>query len=306
MRLPDAEAAVADELAALSTAEIVEAAGARGAPRFVKRAVEVVARLSSRRLGKLLARFDARVGDAGVARAAREVLQQLGAVVDVSGEPPPAGGALLVCNHPGAFDALATLAALARDDVAVIASERPFLRALPHFKEHVLFVADSRTNGSAMGRAAGLRSALAWLAGGGVLVQFGAGAIEPDARFAREGEDLLGPWPPGTGVLAARASALGVAVVPAFVSGVHSRRAMRLPLVRFAERRGITTIAPLIQATMPGFRDVVVSVRFGAPLSPSPSGPRRAPSAAAPAASYADVTARLREAVRSLASGPRR
>ena len=262
------EEAIALELAALSTSEIVDAAAVNGAPRLVRRAVEVIAQLPSRRLGKLLARFDAQIATIGVSRAAREVLATFGARLTVHGSPPlaRAGGALVVVNHPGAYDALATLAALGRDDVAVVASERAFVRALPHFCEHVVFVTDSRTSGSAFGRAAGLRSALAWLARGGVLLQFGAGAIEPDARFVKEGEPLLGTWQAGTAVLATRAAALGAAIVPAFVSGVHSRRAKRLPFVRFAERRGITTIAPLVQATLPGFRDVEVEVRFGAPV----------------------------------------
>lgn len=39
--------------------------------------------------------------------------------------------------------------------------------------------------------------------------------------------------------------------------------------MRWAERRGITTIAPLVQATTPGFRDVAVSVRLGAPVDPA-------------------------------------
>ena len=67
-------------------------------------------------------------------------------------------------------------------------------------------------------------------------------------------------------MLAAYAAKRGAAIVPALVSGVHSRRAKALPVVRWAERRGVTTIAPLIQATVPGFRDVRVGVRFGAPI----------------------------------------
>jgi hypothetical protein len=163
---------------------------------------------------------------------------------------------------------------------------------MPRLCGHLVFVADSRTEGSAFARAAGLRHALAWLGAGGVLVQYGAGAIEPDARFAKHGDDVLGEWAAGTSVLALRAANLGAAIVPALVSGVHSRRAKALPLVRWAERRGITTLAPLIQATLPGFRDVRVSVRFGAPVDPQ---------LLAAATTHAERTASLRSAVAALA-----
>src|SRR6185295_1716826 len=141
------------------------------------------------------------------------------------------------------------------------AADRAFLRALPNVRDHLVF-ADER---SARSRAAAVRRALSRIERGGVVVQYGAGAIEPDARF--DDGPWLGEWGEGTGLLAARASAMGAHVVPVFVSGVHSSRAKRLPFVRWAERRGTTTIAPLLQATLPGFRDVVVRVRIAAPVA---------------------------------------
>ncbi|HSO31874.1 MAG TPA: hypothetical protein VLT33_05145 [Labilithrix sp.] len=290
MRTRD-EVEIAAELAALSTAEIVSALGAQGLAPLLRRAVERVARVPSGRLGRSLARFDGLIGDFGITSAARSALTSFGVRLDVDGAAPSAGPLLVVTNHPGAYDALALLAALRRDDVALIAADRSFLRAMPSLGRHLVFVDDTR----AFGRLAGLRRALAWLGRGGALVQFGAGAIEPDALFAPRGGDLLGAWSPGTGVLAAAASASGASVVPAFVSGVHSARAKRLALVRWAERRGITTIAPLIQATLPGFRDVATSVRFGDPLDPSSLGPP---------ATHEECTTTIRAAVNRLGALP--
>jgi len=261
MRLRD-EAEIATALAALSTAEIVSALGAQGLSPLLRGAVERAARGPSLRLGRTLARFDTLIGDVGIARAARATLSSLGAKLAIDGAARLRGPLLIVTNHPGAYDALATLAALGRDDVALVAADRPFLRAMPALGTHLVFVDDSH----AFARLSGLRRALAWLGEGRALVQYGAGAIEPDARFVTTGDPLLGTWSEGTGVLASRAAALGAAVVPVFVYGVHSPRAKRLALVRWAERRGITTIAPLIQATVPGFRDVTVTARIGAPL----------------------------------------
>lgn len=293
--MPGDEAAIALELAALSVSEIVDAAGARAAPAVLRRVVEALAGVPSRRLGRTLARFDADVAAHGLRVAAIAVMRALGARVDVEGRVPPSGAVLVITNHPGAYDSLALMAALARDDVALLASDRAFLRAMPHVSEHLVLVSDSRTPGSATARAAGLRAALAWLGAGHVLVQYGAGVIEPDVRFATDGDEVLGAWSNGTGVLAAQAVARGASVVPAFVSGVHSARAKRLPLVRWGERRGITTIAPLLQATLPGFRDVHVTVRIGAALGGA------ALDALAAETTHAGRTARLRAAVAALA-----
>ncbi|AKU96098.1 Putative hemolysin [Labilithrix luteola] len=256
------EAEIAAVLAVLSTREIEDAVGAHRAPPLLRALVGLASRLPSQRLGKLLARFDARIAEAGIAKASREVLTAFGATFDVSGEAPRKGGLLVVTNHPGAYDALATVAALGRDDVALVAADRDFLRAMPKLREHLVFVADE----GASERAFGVRRALAWLASGRALVQFGAGAIEPDTRFLRPRDFPLGAWREGTGLFADRASRCGIAVVPAFVSGVHSARAKDLLVVQIAERFGISTVAPLIQATTPGFRDVVISVRFGLPI----------------------------------------
>lgn len=243
----------------MSEREIVDATGL-SAP-LARGLVALAARVPSGRLGRSLARFDARTADVGLARAAAEALDTFGARVTWRGEPPR-GAALVVANHPGAYDALALMAALGRDDVVLVAAERAFLRALPNVARHLAFVDEADARAAAQG----VRRALATLRAGGVVVQFGAGAIERDAAF--EAEASLAPWRAGTGLLGARAHRLGAAVVPAFVDGVHSPRAKRLRVVRWLEGRGTSTIAALVQATTPGFRDVSVRIRFGAPVDP--------------------------------------
>jgi hypothetical protein len=253
---------IASRIAALSAREIADAAGASGP--IARALVSLAARVPSARLGRTLARFDERTAEVGLSRAARETLARLGAAVSASGDRPR-GAALVVVNHPGAYDALSIMAALDRDDVALVAAERAFLRALPNVSRHLAFVDEEDPHA----RASGVRRALAVLRRGGVVVQFGAGAIEPDVAFD-PAPPALAPWRAGTGLFAARASRMGAEVVPAFVRGVHSARAKRLPFVRWAERRGTTTIAPLVQATMPGFDDVAVTIRFGAPIDRGP------------------------------------
>jgi hypothetical protein len=256
------EQEVAQEIARLSTEEITSAVRAANAPALIKRAIQALASKPSTRLGEILATFDARIASGGLGRAAREVVSRLGAKIDVTGECPPKGPVLIVTNHPGAYDALALMGALGRDDARLVASDRAFLRAMPHLSlDHLIFIAEDHP----MSRARGAVRALDWIREGHVLVHFGGGKIEPDVKFIYQGE-ALGAWGEGTTVLAKKALAKGAAIVPCFISGVHSPRAKSLFFVKWAESKGITTIAPLVQATMNGYRDVEVSIRFGKPV----------------------------------------
>lgn len=194
------------------------------------------------------------------------MLDDLGASwTRVGARPPSRGPLLVVSNHPGAYDALVLLAAIERDDVAIVAADRTFLRAMPALRRHLILVPDD-PSGAAMGRATGLRRALAHLAGGGSLLHFGAGRIEPDPAFPLPGVDRLASWQSGTGtLLRAVARAKGNAVA-AVVEGVHSRRAKRLFVTRLAERHGLTTLAPLLQVALRRYRDVEAVARFGDPV----------------------------------------
>ena len=103
--VPEVVAEVQD--AALSVAEIVDAAGARGAPSIVQRLVHMLATVPSDRLGASLARFDADLAIVGLGAAAQRLLRRFGASVDVEGGLPPHGAVLVVTNHPGAYDSIA-------------------------------------------------------------------------------------------------------------------------------------------------------------------------------------------------------
>ncbi|WP_437303426.1 1-acyl-sn-glycerol-3-phosphate acyltransferase [Sorangium sp. So ce388] len=254
------------ELARLSGEEMVAALGLGGAPAWVRRAGRAAFAVPSLPLGRVLARFDQRTGEAGIHVAAREALAGFGARWTADAAPPPRGALLVVSNHPGAYDALALMAALGRGDLMIVAAERRFLRALPQVSQRLLFVPIDEGGGGGRAlaaRTAGVRRALRHLRGGGALLHFPAGRIEADPAFAGAGEALLGAWHPSAGALLRAAAAAGGRVAVAVVAGVHSARAKRLPITRWAERRGITTLAPLLQIAVPGFDDVEVRVRLG-------------------------------------------
>jgi 1-acyl-sn-glycerol-3-phosphate acyltransferase len=258
-------------LASLSADELVAALGLADAPAPVRALTRAGFAAVSAPLGRALARFDHRIATRGLPGAAGALLDDLGARWSRVGQVPPARGPLLVvANHPGAYDALVLLAAIERDDVAIVASDRAFLRAMPALRRHLVLVPDV-PSASTMRRAIGLRRALAHLARGGALLHFGAGRIEPDPAFQPASsatwvdarDERLAPWQSGTGTLARATARASGSVVAALVGGVHSARAKRLLVTRLAERRGLTTLAPLLQGALRRYRDVDAVVRFG-------------------------------------------
>lgn len=265
---------------------MVVAVGLGRAPRSIQVAAGLLFERASQPLGRVLERFDHRIGEAGLARAAAETLAELGADVRATGEVPKRGALLVCSNHPGAYDALALLACMQRSDVAIIAHDRGFLRMLPALEAHLVFVPELEGHG----RTTGLRRALRHLRAGGALLHFPAGAIEPDPAFATSGE-LLGAWQSGTGMLVRGLARANGHVVSAIVSGVHSPRAKSLFVTRVAERFGITTLAPLLQVAVPAFHDVSARVTFSEASSPDASTTE----------SDREITSRLRRQALALA-----
>lgn len=215
---------------------------------------------SSQRLGAVLSDFDRELGRVGLSRASAGALADFGVTTTVRGKPLAEGPGLFVANHPGAYDALCVFSALGRDDVLVLAADRPFLRALCNFSKHVLFVSEApdRQDNHLV-----LLRARRHLARGGAILQFAAGRIEPDPAFVHGETETLGPWHSGTGLLAQLAARAGGNVQLAMIRGVHSPRAKWFPPVRLAESYGITTLAPLLQVALRTFRDVRPEVLLG-------------------------------------------
>jgi len=245
---------LSERLAQLSASEMVAALGVHSAPRLVQRGLALPFYAASRRLGRTLAALDDAIEARGLPTAAGITLERFGVSLETSGMTPESGPKLVLANHPGAYDALALMSALGRQDLRILAAERSFLRALPRLSTHLLFVAERPGE-----RASALKRAVRHLRSGGALLHFPAGQIEPDADFETESASLLGPWQPGVAALVAACARVDGQVLVAGVRGVHSPRAKRWLLNRAAERRGITTLSPLLQM-VGGLRDVTTRV----------------------------------------------
>jgi hypothetical protein len=246
--------ALAARLAQLSAREMVAALGVRNAPPRLASALALPFHVASRKLGQTLAEFDATLETRGLRVAAGRALERFGVAWRVASTPPAQGPLLVLANHPGAYDALGLMSAIARDDLCILAADREFLHALPSLTRQLLFVGE-RTQA----RAGVLKRALGHLRRGGALLHFPAGEIEPDADFAPPAAQLLKPWQPGVEALVKATLRVGGQVWVTGVRGVHSPRAKRWAINRWAERRGVTTLSPLLQMVV-GLRDVSMRI----------------------------------------------
>jgi 1-acyl-sn-glycerol-3-phosphate acyltransferase len=246
------------KLSELSAEEMVAALGFGSAGPMVRKVLGWPFWMASRPIGRTLAQFDLDTTAAGLSRAAASALDRFGVRVQTSGDCPGSGPLVVLSNHPGAYDALALMSAANRPDLLVIAADRTFLRALPAVSQHLLFV-PSRV----APRALVLRRAYAHLRRGGALLHFAAGTIEPDPDFLEEGGVPLAAWEAGAIGLVRAAARVSGHIVVAGVRGVHSPLAKRLLVTRWAEKRGVTTVAPLVQV-LAHYTDVNVHVTFGA------------------------------------------
>ena len=282
---------VAAKLYELNMLELAKATGASGLPPAAMRLLLSPLGPIANVLAQRLAVFDASLQHQRLEVAARRVLLRFGAAPQITGHVPKKGPLLVIANHPGTYDALSLFTAIGREDLRLIVGETAFLRALTNMQKHFLFVPYPKAgeNDSVM-RAAGLRHAIQHLKKGGAILHFAAGAIEPDPAFLAPGQEPLRDWQQGTAALVQAAARYDAQLAVAAISGVHSRRAKRLWLVRHAEKRGITTLATLFQVALPGFRVVDLGVRFSTP----------APAAAIAASPPSELVDRLQRTAREL------
>jgi 1-acyl-sn-glycerol-3-phosphate acyltransferase len=182
------------------------------------------------RFTDLAAEFDQGVARVGLPAAVRPYVPRFTASLTALGvgHVPAAGPALLVSNHPGAYDLFAVLAQLPRADIRVIVSEISILRHLPATLPHFIFI--GRTEQSRM---AAVRAGVRQLREGGLLFIFPGGIVDPDPAFMPGAARALQRWSPSLELFLRRAPE--TRVVPIVVSGVLSPGWLRSPVTRLRQ-----------------------------------------------------------------------
>jgi hypothetical protein len=299
MDIAIAERAVAEEeqlrLLTLNNSKDLIAAFKLDRIRWLRGLLELLCWVPARRFSRQIAEFDRLVGASGLPAGGRYILERFARTFEVAGREhvPPSGPLIVVSNHPGMADAMALWAALDRLDLRIIAAEKPLLHAVPRTSAHLIYVDEQSTRG----RTGALRAAAAHLRGGGALLTFPAGRIEPDPAVRPGAADSLSCWSPSVALIARLAPE--AMLLPAAVGGVISTTAMRNPASRiFHDQRDRDWAAATLQVLVPAYRDVDTHVTFG------PAFPARE---LAELEAQADVTRalaeRMRPLIRSVARG---
>jgi 1-acyl-sn-glycerol-3-phosphate acyltransferase len=251
-----------ERLIRANTADLLAALGLDGVRRG-RPALEWLCRPAARRFADEIRTYEGHVGAHGLAAGAAWALRRHTRRVLVAGQAtvPRQGPLLVVANHPGVTDTLALFASLPRPDLRVVATDRPFLRALTNTSRHLIYLSESGAD-----RPTALRAAARYLRDGGAVLTFPGGQIEPDPALRPEASAALARWSDSIGVLVRLAPSLRV--VPAVVSGVLSARAQRHPLTRLRRAQADRErLGAMLQILLPAFREVVVRVAFGPPLA---------------------------------------
>lgn len=199
----------------------------------LERASPVLGRVARLAVGRFVAdvsEMDAAIGRGGLAAAAEVLLPRYAGSVTIRGaDRVPASGPLVVAaNHAGTVDAPALWRLLARrDDLRIIALDRPILQSVPNLASRLLYV---EADGG--GRSALVRRVAEHLRAGGAVLTFPAGTIEPDPVL-RLGDALtsLTAWGPSVELFVRLAP--GAVVLPVAISGVISQRMLANPIARW-------------------------------------------------------------------------
>ena len=262
-----ARAAQTELLARLCVEDLLDAFGLGGL-RTGRHALERVSMVPARRLARQISTYDEIVGEHGLAAGGTWALARMARDVEVEGrENVPAGGpVLVVANHPGLADAVALFASIPRDDLCVVAAQRPLLAALPNTSRHLITVSET-----SRARHGVVRSAARHMKGGGAVLTFPGGRIEPDPSVLPGASEALGRWSESVELFARLVPDL--TVVPVVVSGVISAAALRNPLVLVRrERRDREWLAATLQMLTPVLRNVTTRVAFGRPVRAAEAG----------------------------------
>ena len=210
-----------------------------------------------------VAEMDAAIGRSGLAAGAEVLLPRYAGPVTLHGQDRvPARGPLVVAaNHAGTVDAPALWRLLAsRDDLRIIALNRPILRAVPHLASRLLHV---EPEGGRRGEL--VRRVAEHLRSGGAVLTFPAGTIEPDPAV-RPGDALASLTNWGRSVELFVRLVPDTTVLPVAVSGVISQRMLRHPLARWRATPENRELAAATLQVLVRDRSIRPVLRAGTPL----------------------------------------
>ena len=208
--------------------------------------------------------FDSAIAVHGLVGASHRAIRNYVDDIHVFGRDRiPDGAFLALSNHPGMTDTLSLFIALNRQDLRIIALDRPFLNALPNMSKQLAYVTDDSVSRIRM-----IRQVSTHLRNGGAALTFPAGHIEPDPDIQKGAVESLCTWTDSAAVFVRMAPK--AAVLPVLVRGVVRKKTINHPLTYLKrarpEREKLTAALQLLAHVMLKKKDVHVRVQIGKPV----------------------------------------
>lgn len=207
------------------------------------------------RFAHLAARVDRDLGEYGIAETSRLYLPDYVDDVMVCGAEniPESGPLLIASNHPGTLDALVILSNLKRDDIKLIISGVPVVESLPGASRYLIYTPYDDPQ-----RIRVVRDSIRHLKGGGVLMIFPTGKLDPDPACLPGAAESLNEWSTSLDIFLRRVPE--TTVIPTIVSGVFAPSTLRNPLTKLRKEFWMQQrIAEYIQVV----QMMVFNKRFG-------------------------------------------
>jgi hypothetical protein len=199
------------------------------------------------RLSEFLVQLDDQLAHTNVTSMAKMAVDQLSRGLSMHGEPniPSDGPVLVVSNHPGWIDSFVALAGINRPDTYFLAGFHPTLEALPHFREHLIFVKQTGITN----RAATIRHVVEVLKQGKVVVVFPKGLLEPDPSLMPGAKQSILEWSDSVGIFLNKVPE--TTVQPMLISQVvHTRAWGHWAISLFKEQRRRQQLAIALQVAL--------------------------------------------------------
>jgi hypothetical protein len=254
----------------LSDTLIDEIINAVGLPKTAgtRRIFNLVFLKASGRLAEIGVRFDQLIEDQGFPAACTWVLTNWCQNIRARGcgSVPSSGPLLVISNHTGAYDSVVIAALLRRNDLKFIGSDVAFLKNLPNTDKHFFYVSED----DPFSRMSALRQSLRHLQGGGALLLFGTGLVDPDPAVYAGAENEIENWSASIDLFLRQVPEANVLVT--IVSGIVSARWARHPVtwlkrIPWQKRRLAEFGQVLEQLFFPGRLFVSPRVSFAPPAA---------------------------------------
>ena len=158
---------------------------------WLRKLISRLVRKPINRFSELIVEFDSMIKERGYPFAAYQILKKLAGEVDADGQAhiPSDGPLVLASNHPGAYDGLAIISQLPRNDFRLMVSGVPFFRNLPNASKNLIFVTHDTAD-----RMDVLRQSIDHLKNGGSLLIFPGGRLDPDPAIFDDAKGGLRMW----------------------------------------------------------------------------------------------------------------